>query len=102
LIAFFFYLKALDAQLHVLHQTVNSAATTVNARGALLVELLQDIPNRVREIAGHGVCQGAEIALATVQTQLDVRNIDCIPQSLDETLMHSGWNTTISMDPILA
>jgi hypothetical protein len=42
----------------------------VNARGTLLVDRLQDIPNHAREIVGHGVRQGAATALATVQTQL--------------------------------
>jgi hypothetical protein len=42
----------------------------VNARGALLTDRLQDIPNCVREIAGDGVRLGATAALATVQTQL--------------------------------
>jgi hypothetical protein len=42
----------------------------VNARGALLMDRLQDIPNRVREIASHEVRQGAAIALAMMQTQL--------------------------------
>jgi hypothetical protein len=79
LITFFFYLEALDAQLQVLHQTAKYAATTVNARGALLAERLQDISNRVRDIAGHGVRQGAATALAMVQTQLDVHNFDRIP-----------------------
>ena len=31
------------------------AATTVNARGDLLVDRLQDIPNHAKEIATHGV-----------------------------------------------
>jgi hypothetical protein len=42
----------------------------VNGRGATLADRLQDIPNRAREIAGHGARQGAATALATVQTQL--------------------------------
>jgi hypothetical protein len=33
----------------------------------LLADCLQDIPNRVREIATHGVCQGAATALALAQ-----------------------------------
>jgi hypothetical protein len=42
----------------------------MNARGALLTDRLQDIPNHAREIASHGVRQGAIVALAVVQTQL--------------------------------
>ena len=59
---------ALEAQTQALHQAVNGAATTVNARGDLLVDRLQDIPNRARQIATHGVRQGAATALAVVQT----------------------------------
>ena len=46
---------ALEAQIHALHQAANGAATTVNARGNLLVDRLQDIPNCVRQIPTHGV-----------------------------------------------
>ena len=41
----------------------------VNARGAVLVVRLYDIPNRVREVALHGVCHGAAMALATAQAR---------------------------------
>ena len=59
---------ALEAQIQALHQAANSAATTVNARGDLLVDRLQDIPNRTRQIATHDVRQGAATALAVAQT----------------------------------
>ena len=59
---------ALEAQIHALHQAANGAATTVNARGNLLVDRLQDIPNRAKKIATHDVRQGAATALAVVQT----------------------------------
>lgn len=39
----------------------------MNARGN--TARLQDIPNRVREIAGHGVRRGAAVALTTAQFQ---------------------------------
>ena len=52
---------ALEAQIHALHQAANGAATTVNARGDLLVDRLQDIPNRARQIATHGVRQGLQL-----------------------------------------
>ena len=42
---------ALEAQIQALHHV----ATTVNARGDLLVDRLQDIPNRARQIATHSV-----------------------------------------------
>ena len=59
---------ALEAQIQALHQEANNAATTVNARGDLLVDRLQDIPNRARQIATHGVRQGAVTALVVAQT----------------------------------
>ena len=39
----------------------------VNARGAILVVRLHDIPNHVREVALHGVRHGAAMALASAQ-----------------------------------
>ena len=41
----------------------------MNARGNTVDARLQDIPNRVREVAGHGVRRGAAVALATAQFQ---------------------------------
>ena len=38
----------------------------VNARGAVPVVCLYNIPNHVREVAFHGVRHGAAMALATV------------------------------------
>ena len=61
-------IKALEAQIQVLHHAANGATSTVNTRGDLLVDRLQDIPNRTKEIATHGVCQGAATTLAMVQT----------------------------------
>ena len=39
----------------------------MNARGNIVAARLRDIPNRVREVAGHGVRRGAAVALATAQ-----------------------------------
>ena len=39
----------------------------VNAKGAILVVRLHDIPNHVREVALHGVHHGAAMALAAAQ-----------------------------------
>ena len=39
----------------------------MNARGDTVTARLQDIPNRVREITGHGVRRGAAVALAMAQ-----------------------------------
>ena len=41
----------------------------VNARGTVPVVHLHDIPNRVREVALHGVCHGATMAFATAQAR---------------------------------
>ena len=41
----------------------------MNTRGDTVAARLQDIPNRVREVAGHGVRRGAAVALATAQFQ---------------------------------
>ena len=41
----------------------------MNARGTTVAARLQDIPNRIRKVAGHGVRRGAAVALATVQFQ---------------------------------
>ena len=59
----------LTAQLESLRSVADHAAGFVNARGAVLVVRLHDIPNRVREIALHGVCYGATMALATAQAR---------------------------------
>jgi len=42
-----------------------AAAGFVNASGAIPVVCLHDILNRVREVALHGVCHGAAMALAS-------------------------------------
>ena len=39
----------------------------VNARGTVLVVHLHDIPNYVTEVALHGICHGAAMALAAAQ-----------------------------------
>ena len=46
---------------------MDHAAGFVNARGAVPMVRLHDIPNRVREVALHGVCHGAAMALAAAQ-----------------------------------
>ena len=40
----------------------------INARGAVLLVHLHDIPNRVREVALHAVHHGATMALASAQS----------------------------------
>ena len=46
---------------------MDHVAGFVNARGAVLVVRLHDIPNHVREVALHGVHHGAAMALAAAQ-----------------------------------
>ena len=46
---------------------MDHVARFVNARGAVPVVRLHDIPNHVREVALHGVRHGAAMALATAQ-----------------------------------
>ena len=48
---------------------MDHAAGFVNARGAIPVVRLHDIPNRVREVALHGVRHGAATALAAAQAR---------------------------------
>ena len=43
------------------------AAGFVNARGAVPMVHLYDVPNCVREVALHGVCHGAATALTAAQ-----------------------------------
>ena len=45
------------------------ATQSINARGAVPVVFLHDIPNRAREIALHGVHHGAAVALAMAQVR---------------------------------
>ena len=49
-----------------------------NARGAILVVHLHDIPNRVREVALHGVSHGTATALAAAQARSD-QNLQLLP-----------------------
>ena len=42
----------------------------MNARGDTIAVRLQDIPNRIREVAGHGVHRSATVAPATIQFEI--------------------------------
>ena len=57
----------LTAQLESLRSAANHTAGFVNARGVVPVVRLYDIPNRIREVALHGVHHGAAMALAAAQ-----------------------------------
>ena len=70
LITLFLNILDLTAQLESLRSATDHAAGFVNARGTVLVVRLHDIPNRVREVALHGVRHGAAMALAAAQARL--------------------------------
>ena len=57
----------LTAQLESLRSAADHAVGFVNVRGVVPVVRLHDIPNRVREVALHGVRHGAAMAQATAQ-----------------------------------
>ena len=59
----------LTAQLESLRSATDHVTGFVNARGTVPVVRLHDIPNRVREVALHGVCHGAAMALAPAQAR---------------------------------
>ncbi|RLN07456.1 hypothetical protein C2845_PM11G04390 [Panicum miliaceum] len=59
---------ALESQVQALLGAAATATEVVNARGDTIATRLQDIPNRVQEVAGHGVHHGAAVALAMVQS----------------------------------
>ena len=50
-----------------LRSATDHATGFVNARGAVPVVRLHDIPNHVREVALHGIRHGAAMALAAAQ-----------------------------------
>ena len=56
-------------QLESLQLAANVATDVVNARGFPIDARLQDIPARVQEIALHGICHGASVALTAAQVQ---------------------------------
>ena len=60
----------------------------VNARGAVLVVRLHDIPNHVREVALHGVRHSAAMALAATQARSG-HNLWLLPHGFPNDL-HPG------------
>ena len=62
-------LSDLFAQLESLQLAAEYEVGFVNARGAVPIVRLYDIPNRVREVALHGVRCGTAIALAAAQVR---------------------------------
>jgi hypothetical protein len=55
------------AQLESLQSAADYDAQSVNARGAVSVVHLHDVPNHAREINLHGVHHGAAVTLAVAQ-----------------------------------
>ena len=74
----------LTAQLESLRSATDHEAGFVNARGTVLVVCLHDIPNRVREVALHGVCHGAAMALAAAQARFG-HNLRLLPHGFPDT-----------------
>ena len=56
-------------QLESLQLAANAAVDAVNAHGSLINAHLHDVLAYVREIALHGVCHGAAVALTMAQVQ---------------------------------
>jgi len=73
----------LTAQLESLRSATDHAAGFVNARGVVPVVRLHDIPNRVREVALHGVRHGAAMALAAAQARLG-HNLRLLPHGFPD------------------
>ena len=57
---------------------MDHAVGFVNARGTVPVVHLHDIPNRVREVAHHGIRHGAATALAAAQARSG-QNLQLLP-----------------------
>ena len=56
-------------QLESLQLAANTVVDAVNAWGSLINARLHDVPAHVQEIALHGVCHGAAVALTAAQVQ---------------------------------
>ena len=57
----------------------------VNARGTVPVVRLHDIPNRIKEVALHGVRHGAATALATAQARSG-HNLRLLPHGFPDAV----------------
>ena len=57
----------------------------INARGAVPVIRLHDIPNRVREVALHGIRHGAAMALAAAQARSG-HNLCLLPHGFPDAM----------------
>ena len=86
----------LSAQLESLQLAAEYAAGFVNARGAIPIVRLYDIPNRVREVALHGVRYGAATALAAVQAHSG-HNLRLLPHGFLDAV-HPGDHERLTED----
>ena len=68
----------------------------VNARGAVPVVRLHDIPNHVREVALHGVHHGAAMALAAAQA-CSAHNLRLLPHGFSDAA-HPGEHERLVED----
>jgi len=89
-------LSDLSAQLESLQLAAEYAAGFVNARGAILIVRLYDIPNCVREVALHGVRHGATTALAAAQARSG-RNRRLLPHGFPDAV-HPGDHERLTED----
>ena len=74
----------LTAQLESLRSAADHTTGFANARGAVTLVRLHDIPNRVREVALHGVRHGAAMALAAAQARSG-HNLHLLPHGFPNT-----------------
>ena len=74
----------LSAQLESLRSAAEYAARFVSARGIVPVVRLHDILTGVREVALHGVCHGAAMALAAAQVHSD-HDLQLLPRGASVT-----------------
>ena len=86
----------LSTQLESLQLAAEYAAGLVNARGAVPIVRLYDIPNRVREVALHGVRHGAAMALAATQARSG-HNLWLLPHGFPNAV-HPGDYERVTKD----
>jgi len=79
--------------LESLRSATDHAAGFVNARGAILVVRLHDIPNHVREVALHGVRHGVAVALVAAQP-CSTHNLRLLPHSFLD-MAHPGTTRNV-------
>ena len=86
----------LSAQLESLQLAAEYAVGFVNARGAISIVRLYDIPNRIREVALHGIHHGAATALAAAQARSG-HNLRLLPHGFLD-VVHPGDHECLTED----